>query len=134
MLRIYGTGGMGKTTLARAVYNSLADQFDGLCFLNDIRENSSKYGLENLQEKILSKLVELDVKLGDVNEGIPVIKQRLHRKKVLLILDDVHELKQLQVLAGGLDWFGPGRRMTVTTRDKHLLKSHGIERAYEIPS
>ena len=132
MLGIYGTGGMGKTTLARAVYNSIADQFDGLSFLHDVRENSTKHGLESLQEKLLSKIVELDGKLGDVNEGIPKIMERLQRKKVLLILDDVHELKQLQVLAGGLDWFGPGSRVIVTTRDKQLLESHGIERAYEI--
>ncbi|AES76312.1 functional resistance protein KR1, putative [Medicago truncatula] len=132
MLGIYGTGGIGKTTLARAVYNSIADQFDGLCFLHDVRENSSKYGLEHLQGKLLSKLVELDVELGDVNEGIPIIKQRLHRKKVLLILDDVHELKQLQVLAGEIDWFGPGSKVIITTRDKQLLASHGIERTYEI--
>ncbi|KEH26838.1 disease resistance protein (TIR-NBS-LRR class) [Medicago truncatula] len=132
MLGIYGTGGMGKTTLARAVYNSIADQFDGLCFLHNVRENSAKYGLEHLQEKLLSKLVELDVKLGDVNEGIPIIKQRLHRKKVLLILDDVHELKQLQVLAGRLDWFGLGSKVIITTQEKKLLDGHGIERAYEI--
>lgn len=132
MIGIYGNRGMGKTTLARAVYNFIADQFDGLCFLHDVRENSAKYGLEHLQVKILSKLVELEVKLGDVNEGIPVLKQRLHRKKVLLILDDVHKLKQLRVLAGGLDWFGPGSKVIITTRNKQLLASHGIERAYEI--
>jgi len=132
MLGIYGTGGMGKTTLARAVYNSIADQFDGLCFLHDVRGNSAKYSLEHLQGKLLSKLVELDVELGDINEGVPIIKQRLCRKKVLLILDDVHELKQLQVLAGGLDWFGPGSRVIITTRDKQLLAAQGIERAYEI--
>jgi hypothetical protein len=132
MLGIYGIGGVGKTTLARAVYNSIADQFDGLCFLHNIRENSVRHGLKHLQGMLLSKLVELEVKLGDVNEGIQIIKQSLHRKKVLLILDDVHELKQLQVLAGGLDWFGPGSRVIVTTRDKQLLANHGIERAYEL--
>ena len=132
MLGIYGPRGKGKTTLARAVYNSIADQFDDLCFLHDVRENSAKYGLEHLQGKLLSKLVELDIKLVDFNEGIPIIKQRLHRKKVMLILDDVHELKQLQVLAGGLDWFGPGSRVIITTRDEQLLAGHGIERAYEI--
>ncbi|MCI29160.1 resistance protein, partial [Trifolium medium] len=58
--------------------------------------------------------------------------KRLHRKKVLLILDDIDKLKQLHALAGGLDWFGAGSRVIVTTRDKHLLESHGIEVKYEI--
>jgi hypothetical protein len=49
-----------------------------------------------------------------------------------LILDDIDELKQLQALAGGLDWFGVGSRVIVTTRDKHLLENHGIEVTYEI--
>ncbi|XP_039682591.1 TMV resistance protein N [Medicago truncatula] len=132
MLGIYGPGGMGKTTLARAVYNSLADQFDDLCFLHDVRGNSAKYGLEHLQGKLLSKLVKLDIKLGDVYEGIPIIEKRLHQKKVLLILDDVHELKQLEVLAGGFRWFGPGSIVIITTRDKQLLAHHGIERAYKL--
>ncbi|KAK2367511.1 TMV resistance protein N [Trifolium repens] len=70
--------------------------------------------------------------LGDSSKGIPIIRKRLHRKKVLLILDDIDELKQLQALAGGLDWFGVGSRVIVTTRDKHLLENHGIEVTYEI--
>ncbi|CAJ2667212.1 unnamed protein product [Trifolium pratense] len=132
MLGIYGPGGMGKTTLARAVYNGVADQFECVCFLHNVRENSAKHGLEHLQKEFLSTTVGLDIKLGDSSEGIPIIKQRLHRKKVLLMLDDVDELKQLQVLAGGLDWFCVGSRVIVTTRDKHLLASHDIEVTYEI--
>jgi hypothetical protein len=38
----------------------------------------------------------------------------------------------VQVLAGGLDWFSVGSRVIITTRDKHLLSSHGIELTYEI--
>jgi hypothetical protein len=74
----------------------------------------------------------LEFKLRDNSEGISTIKKRLQRKKVLLILDDIDELKQLQVLAGGLDWFCVGSRVIITTRDKHLLASHGIEATYEI--
>jgi hypothetical protein len=81
---------------------------------------------------LLSKLVESGIELGDVNEGIPILRQRLYQKKVLLVLDDVHEPKQLQVLAAGLDWFGPGSRVIITTRDKQLLACHGIEKVYEI--
>ncbi|XP_020958767.1 uncharacterized protein LOC107644629 isoform X2 [Arachis ipaensis] len=52
------------------------------------------------------------------------------KKKTLLILDDVDKIEQLQALAGKPDWFGRGTRVIVTTRDKHLLESHGIERIY----
>ncbi|MCI02382.1 resistance protein, partial [Trifolium medium] len=132
MLGIYGLGGMGKTTLAKAVYNIIADQFECVCFLHNVRENSSKHGLEYLQKDLLSKTVGLDIKLDDISEGIPIIRKRLHGKKVLLILDDIDQMKQLQALAGGIDWFDAGSRVIITTRDKNLLASHGIEVTYEI--
>ncbi|CAJ2665514.1 unnamed protein product [Trifolium pratense] len=132
MIGIHGTGGIGKSTLARAVYNFIADQFECLCFLHNVRENSAKHGLEHLQEQLLYKTIRLKGKIGGVNEGIGIIKERLRRKKVLLILDDVDELKQLKFLAGGFDWFGRNSRVIITTRDKSLLTCHGIERIYEV--
>ncbi|XP_045812365.1 disease resistance protein RPV1-like isoform X2 [Trifolium pratense] len=128
MIGIHGTGGIGKSTLARAVYNFIADQFECLCFLENVRENSAKH----LQEELLYKTIGLKVKIGGVNEGIGIIKERLRRKRVLLILDDVDKLKQLKFLAGGFDWFGRNSRVIITTRDKSLLTCHGIERIYEV--
>jgi nucleoside-triphosphatase THEP1 len=132
MVGIHGLGGMGKTTLAKAVYNIIADQFECVCFLHNVRENSSKYGLEHLQKDLLSKTVGFDIKADDSSVGTPIISQRLHRKKVLLILDDIDQMKQLQALARGINWFGAGSRVIITTRDKNLLASHGIDVTYEI--
>ncbi|XP_027362793.1 TMV resistance protein N-like [Abrus precatorius] len=133
MVGIYGMGGIGKTTLACAVYNVIVDQFENFCFLADIRENSVKHGLVHLQETLLSDLGgEKEVKLWNVNKGIPIIKSRLCQRKILLILDDVDKLEQLEALAGGLDWFGSGSRVIITTRDKHLLHVYGVEKTYEV--
>ncbi|KAK7309791.1 hypothetical protein RJT34_06804 [Clitoria ternatea] len=133
MVGIYGTGGIGKTTLTRAIYNSIADQFESLCFLPDVRENSMKHGLVQLQEMLLYKLIgEKDVKLLNVNEGIPIIKSRLRRKKILLILDDIDKYSQIEALAGGLDWFGSGSRIILTTRNKHLLHVYEVETTFEV--
>ncbi|KHN32819.1 TMV resistance protein N [Glycine soja] len=134
MIGIYGIGGIGKTTIARAVYNMSFSKFEGICFLPDIREKAiNKHGLVELQEMLLSEtLKEKDIKVGHVNKGIQIIKQRLQQKKVLLILDDVDKLEQLKVLAGQYDWFGSGSIIIITTRDKHLLATHEVVKLYEV--
>ncbi|KAK4280537.1 hypothetical protein QN277_012152 [Acacia crassicarpa] len=134
MVGIVGPGGIGKTTIARATYNSIGDHFEGLCFLSNVGQKSKvPNGLAHLQEELLRNLVmEKDLKLSDFYEGIPKIKRRLGHKKILLILDGVDELKQLEALAGSCSWFGPGSRIVITTRNKHLLASHDVNNIYSV--
>ena len=40
-----------------------------------------------------------DMKIQDVDHGVLIIKNRLHNKKILLILDDVYNSYQLEKLA-----------------------------------
>ena len=42
LVRIHGLGGIGKTTIACALFSLMADQFEVACFLADIRENSNQ--------------------------------------------------------------------------------------------
>ena len=49
------------------------------------------------------------------------VLRRLHRKKVLVVLDDVDNSEQVRNLVGGHGWLGPGSRIIITTRDKHVL-------------
>ncbi|KAL8255147.1 hypothetical protein R6Q59_033368 [Mikania micrantha] len=127
-----GVGGGGKTTLASVTYMEISHQFEAHCFLENIRDESSKYGLEKLQNKLLSNVLKNQQNMvGSEIERKQQIKVRLSGKSVLVVLDDVDDLKQLEALAGSHDWFGEGSRIIITTRDQHLL-SRRADKIYEV--
>ena len=138
MVGIHGISGIGKTTLAVAVYNWVADRFEGLsferlCFIEDVGENSNKHGLPHLQKILLSEIVgEKKIELTSVKQGISLLKQRLKGKKIFLVLDNVDQIEQLNALAGESKWFGPGSRVIITTQDISLLSRYKDTMTYEL--
>ena len=60
----------------------------------------------------------------DVYKGIQVTSSRLRNKRVLIVVDDVTEERQLETLVGKRDWFDPGSRVILTTQDTHLLANY----------
>ncbi|XP_059590540.1 disease resistance protein RPV1 [Vitis vinifera] len=132
MVGIYGLGGIGKTTIAKVLYNRISAQFMITTFIANAKEDSKSQGLLHLQKQLLHDILPRRKNfISTVDEGIHMIKDRLCFKKVLLVLDDVDDLNQLEALAGDHNWFGPGSRIIVTTRDKHLLEVHEVDTLYE---
>ncbi|XP_030955396.1 protein SUPPRESSOR OF npr1-1, CONSTITUTIVE 1-like [Quercus lobata] len=130
---IWAMGGMGKTTLAWVVYHMVSKDFEGCIFIEGVRENFEKYGCVAMQQKIIEQiLMEKDLKIKDKYDGVKKIKNVLHHKRILLVLDDVDKLHSLNMLAGEHDWFGPGSRVIITTRDRHVLETHGVDEIYEV--
>ncbi|KDP31606.1 hypothetical protein JCGZ_14831 [Jatropha curcas] len=130
MVGIWGMGGIGKTTVARVIYDMICSQFEIHCFSENIKENFRRHGIAFLLQKILIEKKSLST--WSFNASLNVIKRRLCHKKVLLVLDDVDDLTQLEALAREPNWFGQGSRIIITTRDKHLLVAHGVQSIYEV--
>jgi hypothetical protein len=128
MIGIKGMGGAGKTTTARAVFDHLSNDFEAISFVENVREvsNGLVSGLRKLQEQVLSDVLNEQVTLNSVFDGKNMMKKRMCGKKVLLVLDDVDHIDQLEALAGDPNWFKPGSRIIVTTRDEQVLVTHRV--------
>ncbi|XP_049388381.1 TMV resistance protein N-like, partial [Solanum stenotomum] len=130
---IWGMGGVGKTTLAKVIFNQISPYFDGSSFLHvGSQVSRGNSGLVALQEKLLKDTLRKRIEVSCVDHGIQLIKQRLQSKRVLIILDDVVDDGQIYSLVGGKHWFGPGSRIFITTRDEHLLKYSTGDVKYEV--
>ncbi|XP_057997761.1 disease resistance protein RPV1 isoform X2 [Hevea brasiliensis] len=129
---IWGMAGIGKTTIARAIFNTVSNQFDACIFLENIGEESKQFeGLGRLREKLLSELLEEEnLHTVTLNVESISIKDRIRNKRVLLVLDDLNDVDQLEVLIGRCD-FALGSRVIVTSRDRHVLKN-AVDEIYEV--
>ncbi|KEH25078.1 disease resistance protein RPV1 [Medicago truncatula] len=134
LLGMWGMGGVGKTTIAKAIYNKIGHNFDGRSFLANIREVwEQNVGRVNLQEKLLFDICkEMTIKIQSVENGKNILKDRLCHKRVLIVLDDVNTLDQLDALCGSCKWFGSGSRIIITTRDRHILCGDRANHVYEM--
>lgn len=131
IIGIWGMGGIGKSTIARAVFDQLQEMFEGGCFLDNVREAASKFGLQALAEKLLSETLK-ETK-DNLYSSTNLLMNRLSYKKVMIVLDDVDQDEQIEnLIAGGHKGFGAGSRIIITTRNKQLLSSCGVDQVYEV--
>lgn len=134
ILLISGMGGIGKTTIAKFVFNQNFENFAGASFISNIRERSKEpEGVINLQKQILSDIFKRkNEKIYNVDEGINKIRDAIGCKRVLIVLDDVDDIEQLNALFKMQDRVFPGSKIIVTTRNDCLLKSNEVYEMHKV--
>ncbi|KAL1834507.1 hypothetical protein ACET3Z_004158 [Daucus carota] len=128
---IYGMGGVGKTTFAKALYKELfPGSFKGSCFLEDVSEVAGRInGLVSLQQRLINDVLKSKkiLKVDSVNHGISSIGARICSNKILVVIDDLDHVTQFQSLVGP---FASGSVVIITTRDEQILDTIEVEPRY----
>ncbi|CAN6697030.1 unnamed protein product [Malus baccata var. baccata] len=134
ILVVYGMSGIGKTTIAKHVYNSNFRSFERSSFIENIRETANQpNGLLQIQKQLLSDILNgREVKIHGVSEGLSKIEIAISSRRVLLVLDDVDRRDQLDAVLKMKGWFYSGSKVLITTRREGLLKAHQVTKKHKV--
>jgi RecA/RadA recombinase len=156
VISIFGFGGLGKTTLAMTIYQSLSAK-GGRFQCHAFVTVSQRFDVKMLMRDILVQIIQpvyqksfhepngaTETSLEDLLKGMEawdvgqlasMLRQQLENKIYLIVLDDVWSIAAWEAIRFSLPDSNNGSRILVTTRIRavaHTCCFHEYDRAYEI--
>lgn len=130
---IWGAVGIGKTALAEEIFRIISVQYDTCVFLKDLHKEVQVKGQDSVTEDFLSKVLEVEphvIRISGMEKSF--LRSRVQRKKVLVVLDDVNDFRDVEIFLEELSYLGPGSRIIITSRDKLVFVLCKTDHVYEV--
>uniref|UniRef100_A0A0D9X5D1 AAA+ ATPase domain-containing protein n=1 Tax=Leersia perrieri TaxID=77586 RepID=A0A0D9X5D1_9ORYZ len=117
VVSIVGFGGLGKTTLAKLVYDKIGEQFHCKAFVSV----SQRPDIARLLSTIESKLnIHDSSQACEVQDIIDRLRDYLKHKRYLIVVDDLWKQEAWNIISCAFPENGNGSRVIVTTRVKDV--------------
>ncbi|KQJ92573.1 putative disease resistance RPP13-like protein 3 [Brachypodium distachyon] len=115
IVSIFGFGGLGKTTLAKAVYDKLQEEFVCKAFISvGQKPNLKKVFMDILRQ--LDKNSYLNATMLDEVQLIDELRELLENKRYLIVIDDIWDKSSWNIMKCALIDSNCGSRIITTTR------------------
>ncbi|XP_018732442.2 disease resistance protein RPV1 [Eucalyptus grandis] len=119
VVEIWGLPGIGKSTLAIIVRSKIHHLFDECSFLE-----AKGRALLSLQEDLICDIQRNRHTPISLARGAEFIRNKFKDQRVLIVLDDVSDFKQILSLGIYLSEFGPGSRIIMISMRSNLVDDY----------